>query len=517
MMKAHFDRSEYRSMSATHMVFLVSLCILHVGGVAMRLACGISNAGEELVQTGLALIAAGGIVALAHYVRLLDRFPRKYPATAAVLTMAAMLVVAFHDNTCAHLAFHSEVHIMLAVIAVSLTIYASREMGMLGLLMCLAAMFCCVFIVCGAHDDRAAFIIVVDSLLFVALGVGTKWFKDEALWLQLFTLAAAVTFSYAVMCVMFPDTQYYIWQSLFKEKIIPIPDVEWLKSNNPILSYNIMANAKLIGSSGVGFPLQEDLKWHLFNIIAYKGGQVALAASLLPVAGLLVSGFILAIKHRGLRRLLSFGVMTWASVGLIGYVLFCFGINYWQSRNVPILSAGILPNALLFVGFGVVLSTKREQCFSVQPNKLYREHQQFWDEFPERFFDGEDNIGPNVSLWIEDVTDGLKSSLRAFFNSGSMVKTIDLNKLEEAFPTAKNCAVFRCCSLLKHADMPMLSFVLTRDHNFLKVVASPRASMESILSLLTIYNYGCTKETDFCIELDEAIDVESVEIYGVGI
>ena len=98
-----------------------------------------------------------------------------------------------------------------------------------------------------------------------------------------------------------------------------------------------------------------------------------------------------------------------------------------------------------------------------------------------------------------------------------MVKTIDLDKLEDAFPTAKNCAVFRCCSLIKDAGMPMLSFCLTRAHNFIKVVASPNTSMETILSLLQAYGHGCEKETDYCVEMDEAIDSESIEIFGIGI
>ena len=507
--------TEYRKPTAVHYVFLASLAALILEGVILRLTCASSSVSEELVQTGLAVFCAAAIAALAHYFRVLDRFPRKYPALASFLSAALMVIIAFLDNRKLFIDFHTEAHIFLAVLSVAFAIYALKETGVLGTVLSIAATFFCVFITCGAHDDKAGIVILAVSILMIAFSVLSKWYSEDALWLQVLLLLFTVVFSAMLMMTLFPDTEYYIWKSLFSEPVFPIPDVEWMGADNPILSYNIIAGAKLIGSSGDVFPLQEAVKWHLFTYIAYRGGWVALVASLLPVAGMTVSGFVLAVKQRGLRRFISFGVMIWATVLLLGYILFNFGINYWQAKNVPLFSGDFLANELLLVGLGVVVSTKREQCYSAQPGRLHEERRQFWTEFPD-WISSEEAHDPKVSLWIEDVED-VESDLKKLFQPGRMVKSINLDELEKALPTAKNCAVFRYSGLIKHTNMALYSFALTRDHNFIKFVAPPSMPMDTLLEFAGLYIHGCEKDADYCIEIDETIDRDSIEIYGVGI
>lgn len=203
-----------------------------------------------------------------------------------------------------------------------------------------------------------------------------------------------------------------------------------------------------------------------------------------------------------------------------GYILFSFGNNYWQVKTVPIFTTNFLGNVIMFLGFGVVTSTKREQCYVVKPSRLSKERELFWSEFPEwieSWFCDERVSYPSVSVWIEDVA-AIAKDIKAFFSPRfSTVLPVDAEKLSEALDPDKNCALFRYSGLLEDAGGAMVSFTLTRDHVFVKFIAPPNAPMKKLLDIVEVYNHGNKKEAAFCIEIDDTINDESLEIIGIGI
>ena len=465
-----------RGFSLAHVVFFASFALLLFGCMALRLAWGITSISDELTKVLLALVCAAAVFSLGYYFRVLDRFPRKYPALGALLAIAFMIVVVFHDNLQSGVVHHRELLVFFALVSLSLVIYASKGTGIFGVARCLAATLSYVFVTCGANDANSGMMIIVVSLVLTTFGVATKWFSSRKIWIQIILLLVSVFFSYIVLLVLYPT--------------------------DPV------------------FPLQEAADWHLFTYIAHQCGWIALIAALAVFAAMIISGFILASRHRGLRRFLSIGAMTWTLITLSGYILFSFGINYWQVKTVPVFTANFLGNVIMFVGFGVVTSTKRGQCYAAKPSRLNTERELFWNEFPEWIENwpcSESTCYPSVSVWIEDVT-AISKEIKEFFSpTVSTVHPVDAEKLSRALDPDKNCALFRYSGLLKDAGMAMVSFALTRDHVFVKFIAPPNAPMKKLLDIVEIYNHGNEKEAAFCIEIDSAIDDESLEIIGIGI
>ena len=509
-----------RGFSLAHVVFFASFALLLFGCMALRLAWGITSISDELTKVLLALVCAAAVFSLGYYFRVLDRFPRKYPALGALLAIAVMIVVVFHDNLQSGVVHHRELLVFFALVSLSLVIYASKGTGIFGVARCLAATLSYVFVTCGANDANSGMMIIVVSLVLTTFGVATKWFSSRKIWIQIILLLVSVFFSYIVLLVLYPKTNYSIWEDLFGKQIIPVPDLDWMGENNPILSFNIMKSARFVGATDPVFPLQEAADWHLFTYIAHQGGWVALIAAIAVFAAMIISGFILASRHRGLRRFLSIGAMTWTLLTLSGYILFSFGINYWQVKTVPVFTANFLGNVIMFVGFGVVTSTKRGQCYVAKPSRLNTERELFWNEFPEWIENwpcSESACYPSVNVWIEDVA-AIAKDIKEFFSpTVSTVHPVDSEKLSSALDPDKNCALFRYSGLLKDAGMAMVSFALTRDHVFIKFIAPPNAPMKKVLDIMEIYNSGNEKGADFCIEIDDAIDIETLEIVGIGI
>jgi cell division protein FtsW (lipid II flippase) len=352
---SQFDRI-HRPKSQRGM--FAATAVLLILGLLVRLF--IFNDGDRVGSLGVRLVWTGigtlGMI-LAYYIdfTIIGKYPKAI--YVGIMSFSAILVL-IPQNIADGRMFYAQYAILLFPIAFSAIIYATKNKGYLGVILCGAA-----YVIPGIIALYIPFVsgflhFAVVGAVLLGIAVYKKWFgKKRGYCFLLMTVPI-------VLCgvALFVNLASYGWARILAA-VNPNSDGYW-----NVMIRELLSGAKLLGTGNIPseyrvWLTEPDIQFYtdlLLTALISLVGWIAFAVIIGALLFFIVKGFSRCFKQKSsLGFFVSAAIMLMFSMQVISYIAFNFGFLFAVPISLPLISYGNTATVINLALIGFMLSVFR--------------------------------------------------------------------------------------------------------------------------------------------------------------
>ncbi|MDX9871035.1 MAG: FtsW/RodA/SpoVE family cell cycle protein [Clostridia bacterium] len=348
------DRT-HRPKSQWDMIVL-TVVLVAVGLVIKIFTMGIGDFDKPVFAAAVGLI----LMAAAYFTdfTLIGKFPKLTYFFTLALSAATLIYSPMINGRRFYAGLIPPLLFPLGFAAV---VYAARNIGYKGIILCQAALFIMMFVNILTPTATGLLLTAVSGWIILTAAIYKGWFKVKKFYGYLLTFIPPIIFVLLVLTNM----PHYYWLRL---QIALNPALDSTGAGY----FSLMMRALLDGSVIFGrgsMPVEYSMLTmsemffqtdYLLTYLIFRFGWIAFIMIIGLLLFFIVRGFMLSFKQKSvLGSLISVSVMLTFAMQVLSYVLFNLGLQFSAPISLPLISYGDTAAVINLVLIGLMLSVFR--------------------------------------------------------------------------------------------------------------------------------------------------------------